>query len=47
MVNRFANYSPSVDVEIESSILRGLVPPGRAGETKESTPEPAVRPLAL
>ena len=26
-VNRFANYSPSVDLEIESSILRGLVPP--------------------
>jgi hypothetical protein len=25
-VNRFANYSPSVDLEIESSILRGLVP---------------------
>jgi hypothetical protein len=26
-VNRFANYSPSVDQEIESSILRGLLPP--------------------
>ena len=26
-VNRFANYSPSVDLEIESSILRGLVAP--------------------
>jgi len=25
-VNRFANFSPSVDLEIESSILRGLVP---------------------
>jgi phage tail sheath protein FI len=25
-VNRFANYSPSVDEEIESSILRGLLP---------------------
>jgi hypothetical protein len=25
-VNRFANYSPNVDLEIESSILRGLVP---------------------
>jgi hypothetical protein len=25
-VNRFANYSPSVDEEIESSILRGLIP---------------------
>ena len=28
-VNRFANYSPSVDLEIESSILRGLVPSAR------------------
>jgi phage tail sheath protein FI len=27
-VNRFANFSPSVDEEIESSILRGLVPSG-------------------
>jgi hypothetical protein len=25
-VNRFANFSPSVDEEIESSILRGLIP---------------------
>jgi phage tail sheath protein FI len=25
-INRFANYSPSVNLEIESSILRGLVP---------------------
>ena len=25
-MNRSANYSPSVDLEIESSILRGLVP---------------------
>jgi phage tail sheath protein FI len=25
-VNRFANYSPSVNLEIESSILRGLMP---------------------
>lgn len=33
-VNRFANYSPSVDHEIESSILRGLVPnaPERASD---------------
>jgi hypothetical protein len=28
-MNRFANYSPTVDEEIESSILRGLVPPDR------------------
>jgi uncharacterized protein len=39
-VNRFANYSPSVDLEIESSILRGLVPePRRAGETIMLRPE--------
>jgi phage tail sheath protein FI len=31
-VNRFANYSPSVDLEIESSILRGLVPEPRPAE---------------
>jgi uncharacterized protein len=32
IVNRFANYSPSVDQEIETSILRGLLPqPGPAG----------------
>jgi phage tail sheath protein FI len=31
-VNRFANYSPSVDHEIESSILRGLVPQDPASE---------------
>jgi hypothetical protein len=34
-VNRFANYSPTVDEDIESSILRGLA----AG------PEPAPAPL--
>jgi phage tail sheath protein FI len=28
-VNRFANYSPSVNLEIESSILRGLIPDKR------------------
>jgi hypothetical protein len=34
-MNRFANYSPSIDHEIESSILRGLVPhdPVAAAET--------------
>jgi phage tail sheath protein FI len=37
-VNRFANYSPSVDHEIESSILRGLVPDARS--------EPALMTLA-
>jgi hypothetical protein len=37
-VNRFANYSPSVDLEIESSILRGLVP--------EPRPPEAVAPVA-
>jgi phage tail sheath protein FI len=31
-VNRFANFSPSVDEEIESSILRGLVPVRREEE---------------
>ena len=25
-MNRFANYSPTIDHELESSILRGLVP---------------------
>jgi len=34
-VNRFANYSPSVDLEIESSILRGLVPLSTPGEAAE------------
>jgi hypothetical protein len=48
-VNRFANYSPSVDLEIESSILRGLVPltprdPEAEGDTVRM-PQPA-RPEA-
>jgi phage tail sheath protein FI len=34
-VNRFANYSPSVNLEIESSILRGLV--SQAAATDEET----------
>jgi uncharacterized protein len=37
-VNRFANYSPSVNLEIESSILRGLIPPAPAdGAAVEDT----------
>jgi phage tail sheath protein FI len=43
-VNRFANYSPSVDLEIESSILRGLVPqhpPEPEGDTVRM-PKPAL-----
>jgi CHASE1-domain containing sensor protein len=41
-VNRFANFSPSVDEEIESSILRGLVPvrPAEEGDTVRM-PQPA------
>jgi phage tail sheath protein FI len=41
-MNRFANYSPCVDHEIESSILRGLVPQDRAheGDTLRK-PQPA------
>jgi phage tail sheath protein FI len=35
-VNRFANYSPSVDHEIESSILRGLLPGAPAAPEVES-----------
>jgi hypothetical protein len=31
-VNRFANYSPSVNHEIESSILRGLLPSARVDD---------------
>ena len=44
-VNRFANYSPSVDLEIESSILRGLVPleRGDEGDTVRM-PRPATAP---
>ncbi len=46
-VNRFANYSPSVDLEIESSILRGLVPleRGDEGDTVRM-PRPATAPVA-
>jgi hypothetical protein len=41
-MNRFANYSPCVDHEIESSILRGLVPQDRTheGDTLRK-PQPA------
>jgi hypothetical protein len=39
-VNRFANYSPSVNLEIESSILRGLLPP--SGPGVDAVPAPAV-----
>jgi hypothetical protein len=37
-MNRFAKYSPIIDHEIESSILRGLVPVSLAPED-----EPTVR----
>ena len=40
-VNRFANFSPSVDEEIESSILRGLVPIVQADAIKEAAILPA------
>jgi phage tail sheath protein FI len=36
-VNRFANFSPSVDEEIESSILRGLVPMERPARYDDDT----------
>lgn len=36
-VNRFANYSPSVNLEIESSILRGLVPQPPPVDVAEQT----------
>jgi hypothetical protein len=39
-VNRFANYSPSVDLEIESSILRGLVPEPRRIDEPTLIPRP-------
>jgi len=48
-VNRFANFSPSVDLEIESSILRGLVPQHSRDEKVEGkgdtarVPQPPVR----
>ena len=44
-VNRFANYSPSVDLEIESSILRGLVPLDR-GDEGDTVRMPRPRPTA-
>jgi uncharacterized protein len=37
-INRFANYSPSVNLEIESSILRGLVPQAPANEDTARMP---------
>jgi phage tail sheath protein FI len=39
-VNRFAHYSPSVDLEIESSILRGLVPVDRGGDEEDTARMP-------
>jgi len=47
-VNRFATYSPSVDLEIESSILRGLAPAPAAPPLAAVTepPEPLLAPLA-
>jgi uncharacterized protein len=46
-LNRFANYSPSVDEEIESSILRGLVPIERTGgDTVRIPPPPTALPAA-
>jgi phage tail sheath protein FI len=41
-MNRFANYSPNVNHEIESSILRGLIPEPAAKpvETAQSEPGP-------
>jgi uncharacterized protein len=46
IVNRFANYSPSVDLEIETSILRGLVPqrpeaPAPAAHEEDDVAQPA------
>jgi phage tail sheath protein FI len=39
-VNRFANYSPTIDHEIESSILRGLVPQDVGGEVGPGASQP-------
>jgi hypothetical protein len=41
-MNRFANYSPTIDHEIESSILRGLVPASAdpANEATVRMPKP-------
>ena len=45
-VNRFANYSPSVNLEIESSILRGLVPqPPANGAADDDTVRMPARQL--
>ena len=41
-VNRFANFSPSVDLEIESSILRGLIP-----EAKPAQPAQPASPVIV
>ena len=41
-MNRFANYSPSVNLEIESSILRGLVPLASVAPVEASRAPPAV-----
>jgi phage tail sheath protein FI len=54
-VNRFANYSPSVDLEIESSILRGLLPGERpaelvaveGGAVRVAAPEPVAETVEL
>jgi hypothetical protein len=45
-MNRFANYSPSVNLEIESSILRGLVPSG-PGEPPAPAPRVVEAPVAV
>lgn len=45
-VNRFANFSPSVDEEISSSILRGLVPAVREDAT-DTVRMPGVKPQVL
>jgi phage tail sheath protein FI len=42
-VNRFANYSPSVNLEIESSILRGLLPTGIPASVRVDTDGDTVR----
>jgi phage tail sheath protein FI len=44
-MNRFANFSPTVDEEIESSILRGLVPMEQPGAALPAAPvAPAAPP---
>jgi uncharacterized protein len=40
-MNRFANFSPTVDEEIESSILRGLVPVDRSSNDDDTVRMPA------